>query len=188
VDRGTVRTRPEAVEGDDAGLWIAAKLITKFLDSETAGYDRAAAEKKLAASATEGQVKVNCPGEPGFALTIGDLEFGSNNEFVKFFRERGLPLPQDTKWIARHSRHRRYYTIPDTTHSRSRDSEYTVPSTAYSRSHEQSDRNVARSLLTKTLSKQRFVRAERGSEIQHEIDEEHYESVSLGRVGLHGSL
>ena len=85
---------PKRVEGDDAGLWIAAKLTTKFLDSETAGYDRAAAEKKLAASATEGQAKVNCPGEPGFALTIGDLEFGSNNEFVKFFRERGLPLPQ----------------------------------------------------------------------------------------------
>jgi hypothetical protein len=85
---------PKRVEGDDTGLWIAAKLITKFLDTKTAGYDRAAAEKKLAASATEGQVKVNCPGEPGFALTIGDLEFGSKNEFVKFFQERGLPLPQ----------------------------------------------------------------------------------------------
>ena len=84
---------PRRVEGDDTGLWIAAKLITKFLHSETPGYDRAAAEKKLAASATEGQV-INCPGEPGFALTIGDLEFGGNNDFVKFFRERGLPLPQ----------------------------------------------------------------------------------------------
>ncbi len=85
---------PKRVEGDNAGLWIAAKLLTKYLDSEPAGYDRAAEEKKLAAAATEGQLKVNCPDEPNFALTIGDLEFGSNNELVKFFQERGLPLPQ----------------------------------------------------------------------------------------------
>ena len=85
---------PKRVEGDDAGLWIAAKLLTKYLNSKTAGYDRAAEEKKLAASASEGQVKVNCPDEPSFALTIGDLEFGSNDELVKFFQERGLPLPQ----------------------------------------------------------------------------------------------
>jgi hypothetical protein len=85
---------PMRVEGDDAGLWIASELITKFLDSETAGYDRNASEKKLAASVAEGQDWVNCPGEPGFALTIGDLEFGGNNELVKFFQERGLPLPQ----------------------------------------------------------------------------------------------
>jgi len=85
---------PKRVEGDDAGLWITAKLTTKFFDAETAGHDRAAAEKKLAASAAEGKVRVNCPGEPGFPLTIDDLEFGSDNELVKFFRERGLPLPQ----------------------------------------------------------------------------------------------
>ncbi|MEK1890401.1 MAG: hypothetical protein AAAB35_23135 [Phyllobacterium sp.] len=85
---------PKRVEGDDAGLWITAKLLTKFLDSEAAGFDRAAQEKKLATSASEGQVMLNCPGEPGFALTIGDLEFGDDNELVKFFQERGLPLPQ----------------------------------------------------------------------------------------------
>ena len=85
---------PKRVEGDDDGLWIAAKLTTKFVESDTAGYDRAAAEKNLAASATQGQVKINCPGESSFALTIGNLEFGSNNELVKFFQERGLPMPE----------------------------------------------------------------------------------------------
>ena len=85
---------PRRVEGDDSGIWLAAKLSTKFLNSETLGYDRAAAEKKLAASVTEVQARGDCPGEPGFDLKIGDLAFGSNNEIVKFFRERGLPLPQ----------------------------------------------------------------------------------------------
>ncbi|UXN59063.1 hypothetical protein [Phyllobacterium zundukense] len=85
---------PKRVEADDGGLWIAANLTTKLLGSEPANYDRAAAEMKLAAAATEGQIRTNCPGEPGFALTIGDLEFGDNKELVKFFQERGLPLPQ----------------------------------------------------------------------------------------------
>lgn len=83
---------PARIDDDDEGLWITAKLITKFLNSETAGYDRAAAEKKLAASATQGPV--NCPSEPVVGLAIGALAFGSANDFVKFFRERGLPLPQ----------------------------------------------------------------------------------------------
>jgi hypothetical protein len=85
---------PERVEGDDGGLWITANLSTELLGSESAGYDRAGAESKLAAAATKGQVRTNCPGEPGLALTIGDLEFGDNKELVKFFGERGLPLPQ----------------------------------------------------------------------------------------------
>jgi hypothetical protein len=85
---------PKRVEADDGGLWIAANLTTKLLGSEPAGYDRAAAEKQLAAAATGGQIRTNCPREPGFALTIGDLEFGDNKELVKFFQERGLPLPQ----------------------------------------------------------------------------------------------
>ncbi|MBZ9602630.1 hypothetical protein [Phyllobacterium chamaecytisi] len=85
---------PKRVEGDDGGLWIAANLTIKLLGSESTGYDRAAAEKKLAAAATGGRVRTNCPGEPGFALTIGDLDFGGNKELVKFFQERGLPLPQ----------------------------------------------------------------------------------------------
>ena len=85
---------PKRVEGDDGGLWIAANLTIKLLGSESTGYDRAAAEKKLAAAATGGQARTNCPGEPGFALTIGDLAFGGNKELVKFFQERGLPLPQ----------------------------------------------------------------------------------------------
>ncbi|TXR50748.1 hypothetical protein [Phyllobacterium endophyticum] len=85
---------PRRVEGDDGGLWIAANLSTRLLGSESAGYDRAAAESKLAAAAVKGQVRTNCPGEPGLALTIGDLEFGGNEELAMFFEERGLPLPQ----------------------------------------------------------------------------------------------
>ncbi|MBZ9656322.1 hypothetical protein [Phyllobacterium lublinensis] len=85
---------PDRVEGNDGGLWIAGKLLTKYLNSETAGYDRSAEERKLAVKASEGQAKVDCPNEPSFALTIGDLEFGSNEELVKFFQKQGLPLPQ----------------------------------------------------------------------------------------------
>jgi len=85
---------PKRVQGDDAGLWIAANLTAKLLNTETAGYDRAAAEKKLAASAGEGQVGADCPGEPGFTMTMGELAFGGNNEIMKFFQERGLQLPQ----------------------------------------------------------------------------------------------
>ncbi|MDR6632072.1 hypothetical protein J2X72_000843 [Phyllobacterium sp. 1468] len=85
---------PRRVEGDDGGLWIAANLTIKLLSSESTGYDRAAAERMLAAAATGGQVRTNCPGEPGFAFTIGDLEFGSTQELVKFFQQRELPLPQ----------------------------------------------------------------------------------------------
>ncbi|RCW77079.1 hypothetical protein C7476_1551, partial [Phyllobacterium bourgognense] len=85
---------PKRVEGDDGGLWIAANLTIKLLGSESADYDRAAAEKKLVAAIIGGQGRTNCPGEPAFVVTIGDLEFGGNKELVKFFQGRGLPLPQ----------------------------------------------------------------------------------------------
>ncbi|RCW77760.1 hypothetical protein C7476_13825, partial [Phyllobacterium bourgognense] len=85
---------PKRVEADDGGLWIAANLTIKLLGSEPADYDRAAAEKKLVAAIIGGQGRTNCPGEPGFTLTIGELEFGGNKQLVQFFQERGLPLPQ----------------------------------------------------------------------------------------------
>src|SRR5262249_41672976 len=43
---------------------------------------------------TKGRVGADCPGEPRFALTMGDLEFGSYDQLVNFVRERGLPLPE----------------------------------------------------------------------------------------------
>lgn len=83
---------PKRIEGDDAGLWIGAKLLAKFHTTGMADYNRDAEEKKLANSVTEGQAPISCPGEPSFALTIDDLEL-STNGLVNLLEKLGLPLP-----------------------------------------------------------------------------------------------
>ncbi|RVJ69745.1 hypothetical protein [Sinorhizobium meliloti] len=77
---------PVAAKAGKEGYVISAGLAAEYLDEKSSAYDRAAEEKRLReALAKKSATMTPCAGDYSFAVKLGALEFGPNNEIVKFF-------------------------------------------------------------------------------------------------------
>ncbi|AZV18106.1 hypothetical protein [Mesorhizobium sp. M7A.F.Ce.TU.012.03.2.1] len=77
---------PSAVKAGKEGYVISAGLTAEYSDQPDI-HDRAAEEKKLReALVKKSSAMKPCPGAYSFAVKLGSLEFGPNNEIVKFLR------------------------------------------------------------------------------------------------------
>jgi hypothetical protein len=85
-----VIVRPLEVTASDEGLLTVAaldvSLSSEWIDESRA---RAEAEDNLKAAFAERYKPPPCPGDTNFALLLGDLEFGPNNEIVKLLVQIG---------------------------------------------------------------------------------------------------
>jgi hypothetical protein len=89
-----IAIRPREATAAEDGLLITAALAValshEWVDSSKV---RADSEEKLRSEFANRYKQTPCPEEPSFALLLGDVEFGPNNEIVKFLVQIGK-LPQ----------------------------------------------------------------------------------------------